>query len=373
MGPRAKHILGWVAGIAAALIPAISEGADHRDSPRLMANIAFEGNIDLNDTYLFPSPKNKNNTVIITTFSPSAGVSSPPYFHPYVVYEIRIQNTAQLADNFAFQFTFSEPDSYGRQTMQMVKQSAKGQPLATATTVAPPSAIVNQVVAYGATGHVLPIKGGGKIMAGLFDDPFFFDSLAFNKFVANAHAGIPLPQRAAPFFPPNIPNNFFGNFNVIAMVIELPNSALQSSPGNTKFGYWARTIAPNDQIDREGRPAVNTATIPGPLKNFFNIGNPFTDTKIFTGAMMQDITFLYGVSESYALGLTKILLPDVLTIDISKPVGFPNGRSLTDDVIDTEFALLTNGALKSDRVDNDSVFSNSFPYLGPPQPRAPLP
>ena len=50
--------------------------------------------------------------------------------------------------------------------------------------------------------------------------------------------------------------------------------------------------------------------------------------------------------------------------------GFPNGRQLTDDVIDIEFGLLTNGALTSDRVGNDSVFRKSFPYLGAPLPRS---
>jgi hypothetical protein len=50
--------------------------------------------------------------------------------------------------------------------------------------------------------------------------------------------------------------------------------------------------------------------------------------------------------------------------------GFLNGRQLQDDVIDAELALLTDGALTSDRVVNDSVFSRRFPYLGPPLPRS---
>ena len=65
---------------------------------------------------------------------------------------------------------------------------------------------------------------------------------------------------------------------------------------------------------------------------------------------------LYGVSPTYASGLAQRALPDLLTIDLSKPSGFLNGRLLTDDVIDAEFKLLTNGALKTDRVGNDSVF-----------------
>ncbi len=373
-----KTSLGvWVGTLIATsllLSSGVSEAADHRDSPRLMANIAFEGNVDINDTYLFPSPSNKENTVIIVTFSPSAGVSSPATFHALASYEIHVQNTSAIADNIIFQFSFSEPDEFGRQNFQMLKQTAaNGEAIVSQFGVAPPSAITTQVVAFGPTGTKMAVKGGGTVMAGLFDDPFFFDSLAFNKFVALAQSGATLSQRVAPFFPPNIPNNFFGNFNVTAIVLEVPTVSLQSGPKNTKFGYWARTVANSEQIDREGRPAVNTAAIPTPYKDVFNEGTPVTDSVLFTPAMIQDITELYGVSVSYALGLTEILLPDVLTIDVSKPAAFPNGRTLTDDVIDTEFKLLTAGALRSDRVDNDSVFTNSFPYLGAPQPRAPLP
>ena len=188
--------------------------------------------------------------MIIVTLSPAAGVIGPATFHPYASYEIRVQNTAALADNMAFQFTFSEPDAYGRQNFQLVKQTASGQPLATQYGVAPASAIQNQVLAFGATGTPLPVKGGGKVMAGLFDDPFFFDLNAFNQFVMLAKTGASLPARVAPFFPPNFPNNFFANFNVLAVVLELPTASLLSSKSNPKLGVWVRTVGQR----RAGRP-----------------------------------------------------------------------------------------------------------------------
>jgi Domain of unknown function (DUF4331) len=368
---RPKAFLGACVGVlVAALMPSISEAADHRDSPRLMANITFEGNLDINDVYIFQSPTTKNSTVMIVTLSPDAGVVGPAQFRPFVNYEIRVQNTAALADNLVFVFNFSEPDAYGRQNFQVVKRSAKGQPLVTQAGVAPASAITAQQIAFGTTGQTVAVKGGGKVTAGLFDDPFFFDLNAFNEFVALAKAGASLPARVAPFLPPNIPNNFFGGFNVLALVLEMPTSSL-TSPGNSKLGVWVRTIAPGDQIDRMGRPAINTAAIPSDVKNTFNIGSPFFDQQQFTAAMIGDLQLLYGASATYASGLASVLLPDLLTIDTSKPTAFLNGRKLTDDVIDAEFKLLTNGALTSDRVSNDSVFSNSFPYLGSPNPKSP--
>jgi len=38
---------------------------------------------------------------------------------------------------------------------------------------------------------------------------------------------------------------------------------------------------------------------------------------------------------------------------------------LADDVIDTELSVISNGAITTDCVANDSNFSNSFPYLAP--------
>ena len=62
------------------------------------------------------------------------------------------------------------------------------------------------------------------------------------------------------------------------------------------------------------------------------------------------------------------LVPDVLILDTSRPVLFPNGRELDDDVVD-----LVGDArvLNSDApfpMANDLPFLNVFPYLSPPHP-----
>jgi len=77
------------------------------------------------------------------------------------------------------------------------------------------------------------------------------------------------------------------------------------------------------------------------------------------------LEIFYGAGSPTAQALADFLLPDVLTVDTSSSAGFPNGRGLADDVIDIELGLVTNGAVTSDCVANDSVFSNSFPYLAP--------
>jgi hypothetical protein len=47
--------------------------------------------------------------------------------------------------------------------------------------------------------------------------------------------------------------------------------------------------------------------------------------------------------------------------------GFPNGRRLSDDIIDIELNIITNGALTTgDNVNaNERAFRNTFPFFAP--------
>src|SRR5438128_2383481 len=56
---------------------------------------------------------------------------------------------------------------------------------------------------------------------------------------------------------------------------------------------------------------------------------------------------------------------DPFFFDLAAFLGL-NGRQLSDDVIDAELNLITNGKLTGDCVANDSTFSSTFPYLGRP-------
>ena len=69
-----------------------------------------------------------------------------------------------------------------------------------------------------------------------------------------------------------------------------------------------------------------------------------------------------------AQGLADFLLPDVLTYDTATKAGGLNGRALSDDVIDIELGITTNGAVTSDGVGPHSDYLAVFPYLGVPHP-----
>ena len=312
--------------------------ADHLDAPG-MTSPGGDARLDINDVYAFQSPVNSNNTVLIMTVSPAAGVIGPVTFHPEGRYELLIDNNGDAKEDLKFKVGFSEPDGDG---VQRVKLRQSG----------------GSIKADGRTGEDIPVRDGGVLRAGLFDDPFFFDLLAF------------LGSGGRTFCDGN-QSNFFLGLNTLAIVLEVPSSAL----GANNIGVWARTMLDDQQIDRMARPAINTVFIPNnpfepsgtepSQKNAFNAGKPKHDQRDFRAEVVDTLEIFYGSGNPTVGALADILLPDILTVDTSSSAGFLNGRQLADDVIDAELAIVTNGAVTSDCVGNDSAFSGTFPYLAP--------
>jgi hypothetical protein len=121
------------------------------------------------------------------------------------------------------------------------------------------------------------------------------------------------------------------------------------------------------QIDRMGRPAINTVFMHGKEKLMFNRADPIQDRARFTDEVVEVLTS-FGYTTSQADGIADILLPDILAYDSSSSGGFLNGRKLTDDVIDIELNLVTNGQVTGDGAGVHTDLLGSFPYLGNPHP-----
>ncbi len=341
-----------------------ARGADHRDAPLLQGfNTFFIGNLDLNDQYVFRGG-NPANTVLVMTTGPATGVVSPPIFFPGGVYEFRIDNTGDFVDDLVIQIVFSDPDQFLRQTYfaQLVIAST-GQTF---------------VFARGITGVPIPVLGSGAMVAGIFDDPFFFNGAGYSFYRSTTLGEQPLQTGQTPLdmlVPPAAPVNTFGNFNTLAIVLEVPSHLLVSSPTNPNIGVWSRTLSPEGfQMDRVGFPGINTAAVPTALQGIYNTLTPQDDFSLRTIAA-DFLVQLYPIDAGTAAGLAATVLPDVLPFNVTSSEGFNdgltltlNGRKLADDVIDAEFNALTNGALTTDFVVNDSLFRAHFPYLGPPLP-----
>jgi len=367
------------------LAPTASRAADHRDGPRITdLNNSAVGALDLNDLYIFQSPSNRNNTVFILTMSPGAGVVGPATFFPGGAYELMLNNNANsLTTEVVFQAVFSPPNNQGQQTFQLKRiEGERVERIATGIT----------------NGRPAKIRGGGQATAGIFDDPFFFDVIATARFnreatilALNRTSGYPLPPDITPetnparhFFPPAFPNNFFGGFNTLAIVIEIPRLKLQGSRTNPNISAWIRSVADigdgrgTAQFDRTALPGINTVIVPltrtingellpGGLQDEFNLLGPEQDIALRPIAINRMMEVL-GLPQLLATQLANAFLPDLANFNTTSRLGFLNGRQLKDDVIDAELQLLSNGALQGDRVVNDSYFRKKFPYIGKPNP-----
>jgi len=81
--------------------------------------------------------------------------------------------------------------------------------------------------------------------------------------------------------------------------------------------------------------------------------------------------------------VANFVVPDTIKVDLRQPSGFPNGRRLTDSVIDIELAwifldLTRHDALTLTRLPlgpqaNDIPFRSEFPYLAAPHGVVPSP
>jgi hypothetical protein len=133
------------------------------------------------------------------------------------------------------------------------------------------------------------------------------------------------------------------------------------------------------QIDRMAVPAVNTALIASARKNDFNRGDPSTDVANFQTEMTANLTALRAavnqipgmpaqdgtVSVATVIG---IVCPDVVTIDTTMAIQFPNGRRLTDDALDPVLQLALDRTFVTDGVADDNTFLVGFPYLAAANP-----
>jgi len=313
--------------------------ADHLDSPGLMPP-GGDVRIDITDVYAFQKPGDADKTILMMNVNPLARGNA---FRDDAIYELKVDTDGDALAEVAFKFTFS-PLSGGSQTAS-VRRAEGGQ--AVGRNLEGNIIIDDAKVSFESTATITE-SDSYKFFAGLRSDPFFFDLLGFlNNFHFTA-------------------SDFFADKNVFGIVLEAPNSVLGSNPA---IGVWARTLIPVDgdmqQIDRMGRPAINTVFMHGKDKRRFNQANPNEDVARFTNNLVAVLEG-FGYSAGDAANIAAILLPDILTYNYNNSGGFLNGRNLTDDVIDIELGLVSKGAVTTDGVGKHLDLLSSFPFLGNP-------
>jgi Domain of unknown function (DUF4331) len=260
--------------------------------------------------------------------------------------------------------------------------------------------------------------------AGQSDDAFFLDLRVFDLLY-----GANLTE---------VGDDTLAGFNVNTVALQVPKSDLAKSKdpdANPIIGIWSTTsrrsarvqLADGSQQDRGkyvqvsrlGMPLVNEVVIPVGLKDYFNASKPTQDGAAL--GLVQDpelphlLNAVYGLDipdsdpntpgiqradliSVFLTGVDKLNMPksgtpsEMIRLNMSIPpcsstcsrlgvlggdiAGFPNGRRLSDDIIDESLRVVLGVLLPNhqaiadtigDGVDgNDVSFNTKFPYVAYP-------
>lgn len=364
-------------------IPTTQVGAaDHGDAP----GASVDRSADINDMYLFLDPTDNTKVVMLMTvhgFIVPAEASNFGIFDHNLRYRFNIEaNGDTNADGFV-DVIFSEKINTAA-TPQTATISSSFFPTFTASATAANTNVTGPM-------PVVTTDAGTGISfyAGLADDPFFFDIPAFSRFTASVVAGAPNPA----FF--NRGRDSFAGYNTLSIGLSIPAQFLRSrlNVANNSVGLYgqtqrrissvlrapSRSFAPNfTDVDRMAIPAINVALVPFSRKNEYNLATPSDDANgRFADSIVGTLTALgTNTTNIGVLATVAVVKGDYLRLDLTKANtgpgsgtnaggGFPNGRRLADDVVDTILFFVANQNVLSDNANvNDVPFRDTFPFLG---------
>ena len=416
--------------IVSLMVP--GRASSHREAPL----ISGDPQADTTDVYAFVSPDAPDTVTLIASWSPFEDPAGGPNFYKFgdnVLYEIKIDNNGDATEDISYQFRFTsqvrnpntflyntgpitrgldDPNRnlYQTYTLSRVERGA------TLFTSGPMFTMYDNVGRastpdYGGRGSgIYSFQNGGggigHVFAGQTDDPFFLDLRVFDLLY-----GADLSETGV---------DTLAGFNVHSLALRVPKNSLRGS--SPIVGVWATASRPAMttrqagsestsgsfvQVSRLGRPLVNEVVIPVGQKDKWNGSRPADDAQFLSYVTEPEVprlleaiyglrapatprndlvqVFLTGVpnlnqpsgvraSEMLRLNMdiSPVASPNRLGALANDIAGFPNGRRLTDDVIDITLrvaagALTGANSTLGDGVDrNDLAFRPTFPYLALP-------
>jgi hypothetical protein len=415
LGVAALATLALVAALLRGPGPSTANASSHREAPL----ISEDPSADNTDLYAFRSPDKPDTLTIVSNFIPGEDPAAGPNYYtfsPTARYDIYVDRNGDGKPDVSYYFRFKRnagPFFLG-DTVQpyTVTRVADGKETVVATAKTPPDNIgPRSTPNYHslAAAAVAPLSGGGQVFAGQRDDPFFgdigdiFDLLAIRKGTGSTGGG----------------KDFFAGYAVHSIALQIPISQLDTK--SHTIGIWSAADRQRvsvrgkakgqwTQVSRLGNPLINEVVIPTGLKDHWNASSPSQDKQFEqyyrTPILAAVINKLYkglNVPETNRDDLVQVLLTgipnvtftgstlaDELRINLAVPVtpagkvsrlgvlggdnqGWPNGRRLSDDVIDIAEQAV-GGFLKGnklplgDGVDNgDTAQMSAFPYVADPQ------
>jgi len=293
-------------GLACAITAAPSFGSSHREAPA----ISKDQFADNTDTYVFISPSNPDNVVLMGNWIPAEGPGSGPNYFEWddtAEYYIYVDNNGDAAPDVTYKLTSS---TSVRDDTTFLYSTGAINNIADTTWNRPQRITVEEITASGTTVLVdnqltAPANLGSKsipdyaklvdqatytfgtggdqvtVFAGQTDDPFFVDLQVFDLLTLRGQAA-PIGYSTGD----NTPTDSLAGSNVHTFVLEVPISRLKQGT-EPVLGVWAATNRNGAQVSRLGMPLVNEVVIPYALKDAFNTLMPTQDLDLYFSANLQ--------------------------------------------------------------------------------------
>ncbi|MFE2940664.1 DUF4331 domain-containing protein [Streptomyces sp. NPDC059255] len=417
---------GLAATGVAALAPQAAQASSHREAPLISGQPQF----DNTDLYAFVSPDHPDTTTIVANVLPFQEPAGGPNFFTFATdarYEIRIDNNGDAQDDLVYRFTFKDhrknedtflyntgvvksldsPELNFTQTYDIEllrlehKKVVSQHKVAENLPVAPSNVGKASMPDYQKLRDqaVTKVPGGIKAFAGQADDPFFADLRVFDLLYGGDLS--------------EVGNDTLKGYNVNSIALQVPNSYLQESKEQPIIGIYSTTERQNaageyTRVSRLGMPLVNEVVNPVKDKDKFNASSPEDDGDFLKNVTEPELpklieaiydikapaeprddlvsVFLTGVKDLNQP--PKVTPSEMLRLNTSiKPAekpkrlgvldgdnaGFPNGRRLSDDVLDIALQVVEGELVGAendlgDEVDaNDKEFDKNFPYVALPK------
>jgi hypothetical protein len=405
-----------VAAASALCVPASRlDAADHGDAPTL----AHDQGADVGDGFLFLDPNDNTRVFLGYTvrgfITPGEAVNFA-FFDPAVRYRFEIENTGDEKPDVFIDVTFDQRVSATDPQTATVTLGKGIGGSRRARSFEAPATLPNLSATAAAPTITTDSESGAQFFAGPVDDPFVFDIPAFARFTASLRTAVAAGQGqgGANFTLLNRGRDTFAGYNIMAIAIELPLASLrdQDEGGINELGLsivaQRKSQKPNKRgefsqsgkfrtVDRTGNPALNAALIPINRRNAVNGATQKDDADGDFDADIAATATALGTSAENQQTVLNIFVRrgDYLRMNVNTPntrtgrdiaqsprqtstgdgdnpeAAYPNGRRLSDDVIDTLLKVVANGADVSDNANTlDVPLRSEFPFFGPPhQPR----
>jgi hypothetical protein len=432
LGPNVSAVRVAMLGIAFVVTVPASLGccsAFNRRAQVIPATITNPATLpggSITDVYMFPSPTNAANVVLVMNFHPliPPGQGLVVTLDPNILYTLRMDTSGDLVEDLVIQVKAT-----GAGSNQVIQVSGPVKPSRTGT--AQIFETPDQVV--GTLNTPFTLSNGARVFAGAAEDPFFFDLNAFYSMLPDRAAllgptftninGVQVPTTPAnpnalqltSFRPAGSAQDFFKGFNVLSIVVELPRTAL----GGGTVRLWATTAEPRvtthsyaggpsptprptpvgplgpvtnatsapesdateietscgsssgptifTQVCRQGRPLTSTVfpTVANKQQSNYDVDIPADDAAGNLGTEVQAfMTQAAGRSQAVAAAAKALLTPDVLVADLSQS---GSASYLGIETIGPAGGRSFGGrALTDDVVDTtfSIIFGSTLPRLG---------